>query len=231
MSNSGPSADEVAAIVRRKEWSRKLELNSPAEYSSYIMQRNKEHLAGAAGFIAWLLLMLLLALSEAQSWAIPVLFIGFVLIILFRLVAGELPSDLMLSDFESSWNKQEVQSKRKMIKMEKKINELAAKKVGNSIVLGAGAIYINQSTVTNSFNSLNKTAPELADALVSIAGFIEQKKAAGASEAYDNLAEAVNNKDKPSKIRAFWNELVKIVPDVAKLATAAAAITALFPSG
>jgi hypothetical protein len=96
------------------------------------------------------------------------------------------------------------------------------------IILGKGSTYIVDSTIINSFHALKDHSPELANALATIAGYIESSKTEGAKDAYDNLAEAITKNEKPSKIRAFWNDLVRVVPEIASLTIAAKSITELF---
>jgi hypothetical protein len=228
MSNNGPSADEVARVVRRHELTNRLEIYSPKEFREYKLARRQEKVLIAWGVFAVVVFAILILLLGGKEGLFPALFVFILGGVGLGLLSQHPESDRLLWAFEKQMHQNAIQHERKFTKMAKKIDETAAKAAGDLIILGEGATYIVGSTIKDSFNVLKNDSPELANALAIIAGYIEGNKINGASEAYDNLADAVTKKDRPSRIRAFWNDLVQISPEIATLATAAASITALF---
>ncbi len=113
--------------------------------------------------------------------------------------------------------------------IEKFISEQDAYDRGQKIVAGDGAIVIlGDVTGSTIFTKRQEDTSEVAEALKTIAGFIEIQKIPEALEPYKNLVGSIEQGDRPSKIRAFWNDLVSIAPGVTTLAGAVAAITKLF---
>ncbi|MBY3179304.1 hypothetical protein HFO27_32690 [Rhizobium leguminosarum] len=132
----------------------------------------------------------------------------------------------ILDEFEA-WL---VQRDHKMsANIEKFVSEKDAYDRGQKIVAGDGAIvilgYVTGSTI---FTKREDQASEVSQALKTIAGFIEIEKIPEALEPYKNLVGSIEQREKPSKIRAFWNDLISIAPGIATLAGAAATITKLF---
>jgi hypothetical protein len=228
MSSNGPSADEVARVLRRQELVSKLEAYSPKEFQAYKTARSEESFYLTVGFVIVIVVAVSMILLAKEAGFIPGLLTFAAGGVVIGLLGKYPESDEILWKFEKRMHKKAIKQDGEFRKMAKTIDETAAKAAGELIILGQGAIYIKDSTIKESFNVLKTHDPELANALSIIAGYIESNKIEGAVEAYDNLAEAITQKDKPSRIRAFWNDLISIAPAIATLATAAATIKGLF---
>ena len=97
--------------------------------------------------------------------------------------------------------------------VKQKIDEVAAKKRGDTFFVEAGAINVVgpviSSELKTSIVQLQPGQPEIAEALKTLVGYVAQQNNAEAGEALTNLSEAIRNKQKPSQIKAYWNELVE----------------------
>jgi hypothetical protein len=72
------------------------------------------------------------------------------------------------------------------------------------------------------------TNPDLSDAIRILAGAVEESGSKNAAEAFEDLVTEIDGARKPSRLRAFWDQLVRFLPDTAKIAGAAATISKLF---
>jgi hypothetical protein len=103
--------------------------------------------------------------------------------------------------------------------------------VGDKFENISNSTIINRSHVQSSLNSLASSGQDgLAEALRAIASHLEKQRAtADAADTFEDLAlEVAKPERRPSRIRAFWDQLVSLAPSVATLAGAAKVITALF---
>ena len=107
--------------------------------------------------------------------------------------------------------------------------------VNKEVIMGdkfeniSNSTIVNRSSVQSALNSQTVSGhPELAEALQKIADLVERSQNVAAGALFNGLAEEIK-KPTPQKtiIHQCWDGLVKVVPDVAKLAGAAAAIARL----
>ena len=225
--NSGPSAAQVAQEMWRKTQIQRLKALSPAKYDHYQNIRQKERLfILACVFGIGGMALLILISSEGES-LILCMFLVFIAIALIG-VFGNAASDEFLERIEMKQLKADDDQSRIAKRMANSIDELKQLKTGDTIIAHEGAIVINRSTLVDSLNKLNGTDDSIADALKTIAGYIENYKLNEAQKPFENLHVAISEKKDPTLIRAIWNDLVSIAPEIATLTKAAATITSLF---
>lgn len=100
----------------------------------------------------------------------------------------------------------------------------------NVITAGTGAIVINQSTVENAFNSVKQNyGTTTADALKAIVEHVNKSGNKEAGELLNAFNEELTKREpKKLMLKAFWDGVCKLVPDVTQLAAACAEIGKLF---
>ena|SRR6185295_13774573 len=101
---------------------------------------------------------------------------------------------------------------------------------GDRIVAREGSTVINRSKVVNSFNRLGAEAsPEAKAAIGKVLEAIERSGNKSAGLVFERLVDDLGNEKRDrSTLQGYWNTIVQLVPDVAKMADAVAKITALF---
>lgn len=97
----------------------------------------------------------------------------------------------------------------------------------NVYATGGASVFVN-SELKDSLNKTHKENEELGKALIALMAHVADSGDFEAEEAYKNLEESIKSNDKPSKIKAFWNEFTRVLPSAAKFTAAAAAIAKLF---
>lgn len=137
-------------------------------------------------------------------------------------------TDKIAAEFLKREHAKKNEVEKELMMAAQKINEDEYLGKGIRVVTGASSNVIIGSNVQNSFNSLSTSDPELANSIATIAGFVEESENKEAGTALEDLVDELKGNKKPSRVKAFWNALVGILPDVAKLGTAAATITKFF---
>lgn len=102
------------------------------------------------------------------------------------------------------------------------------KSKGNVVMAGDGAVVIIDSTISNSFNTIKKDDPILADALQTVSGAIEKSGNKDAGLAWARFLKELSGERDKSVLSALWDKVAKLVPDTATLAESAAKIASLF---
>lgn len=219
--NSGPSAEQVANEVRRNQLSARLKVEKPELFKEYDTQYRFFQLIQ---FLVVLALFGVLWLAvNIESWGPIIIFI-----LVISALSAVVPSgDKILDEFEDLMLRSNVSRNNTIDEVGKMISEDEAVIVGDQIIAHPGAIIVNRSVVVDSYNTVNQKDPELAHALSILAGFIEISKNKDAGEIFSGLATEISDEARPSIIRTFWNELVRILPGVAKLTSVVAKITTL----
>ena len=104
-----------------------------------------------------------------------------------------------------------------------------ANTIGDVIIHNNQAPVIISSTITNSFNTISMSDPDLASAIKTLGGFIEESGNREAAQYFDELHRNVAAENpNPTVLRALWNGIVAALPPVERLTTVVAKITALF---
>lgn len=234
MSDSSPSADEIASELIKQQLIRCMEVENPKLHKYYINKINKEESIATIYVVIFLFIVLFFVFLSIYNYNITFIYIGLVVLVLsffafgFIHDGGDLSSWEVLKKFDDDVIKRDMSSNATIEKVAKMIDEDEALITGDKIIAHAGATVINRSTVVRSFNSVRSDDPDLARALSILAGFIEKSANRDAADVFSDLAEEIEGGSRPTRIRAFWNELVRILPDTAKMTTAAATITKLF---
>lgn len=100
---------------------------------------------------------------------------------------------------------------------------------GDIIISNVHAPVIISSTITNSFNAISTDEPELASAIKTLGGFIENSGNKDAAEYFNELHEHVAQEQRsPVTLKALWKGIVSSLPSVEKLTDVVTKITALF---
>lgn len=226
MSNNGPSAEQVAAAYRMQQIEAEMRVLQPDRYKEYRSAKLGEGLLAFGSLVGSFAIGAKMGVDAASFFPFVLVFgIG---IVIFAWLMTKGRAAQMRARFETKRILEEHKSKKMVKEINQRISDDEAMRIGDTIIAHEGATIVNKSIIVNSFNSLNERNPELAQALKQLAGYVEASGDKNAGEAFDNLVEAVDNSEKPSVIRAFWNDLVNIMPDVEKVGTAAVAITKLF---
>jgi len=240
--DDAPTAAQVAYQLRVSDLEKKLREYDPARYTDYIYRHGIEQaLSVGAALIAGIMTFALVIAAmppgghDGDGKIIFSIFAaGLAWVIVGKLTESLFrTSDTILDSFERELYEEHKKQQFMVKTMAQKIDEVAAKKLGTTLVKqGPGAIYVGghiiSSEVKTSIVQLEPEQPEVAEALKTIVGYVSQQKNAEAGEALTNLSEAISNKQKPSQIKAYWNELVRILPDAAKLTEAANTIVKIF---
>ncbi|SEE59887.1 hypothetical protein SAMN05519104_6677 [Rhizobiales bacterium GAS188] len=104
----------------------------------------------------------------------------------------------------------------------------AATTAGISVVAGQGSIVMIGSQARDLIANLTAQDPNLKDAITKISGVIELSRNKEAAETWKNfIAEASGERNK-SKLTAFWNYMVALVPDISKMVESVATLSKLF---
>lgn len=100
----------------------------------------------------------------------------------------------------------------------------------DQIVAREGSTVIFRSNVVNAFNRLGADAtPETQAAINNVLEAIEKSGDKSAGVIFEKLLDDLGNKNRDrGTLQGYWKTIVQLVPDVAKMADAAAKITALF---
>jgi len=101
--------------------------------------------------------------------------------------------------------------------------------VGDSINVGAGAIVVNRSSLTNALNGTRASyGSDAEQALSELADLVEQSQNPDAAESLNGLTEELA-KPEPSKsrLRVWLQAITAALPDIAQVAAAAAKVTSL----
>jgi hypothetical protein len=235
MSNNAPSAAAVAAELQRQNTLAEMSVSHPDLYGKYQAKRGSEYVIAA--FVAMIVGMPLLILFSSNAgpnappigiaFIVPI--IGLVFVVAHAIASLFVNSKSIVDTYADSIIRRRLELEKMTRDINHTINEAEALKLGDTIIAHPGATIINRSTVINS-NIKNQTKnPEIATALKMLAGYVEHSKSQDAADSLQNLTEEIDQKKRsPSKIRAYWNELVRVLPAVASLGTAAAAIAKLY---
>lgn len=211
-----------------------MEVENPKLHKYYINKINKEETIAIISVVVFLLVVLFFVFLSIYNYNITFIYIGLAVLVLSFFAFGfihdgdDLSSWEVLKNFDDDVIKRDMSSNAAIEKVAKMIDEDEALITGDKIIARAGATVINRSTVVSSFNSVRSDDPDLARALSILAGFIEKSANRDSADVFSDLAEEIEGGSRPTRIRAFWNELVRILPDTAKMTTAAATITKLF---
>jgi hypothetical protein len=107
--------------------------------------------------------------------------------------------------------------------------------INREVILGdkfeniSNSTIINRSQVGEAIKALNRSAPDVAEALALIAEHVSKSKSAAANAVLNEFTgELAKAKPDKSMLRRCWEGLTAILPDVAKLAGATAKIATLF---
>jgi hypothetical protein len=110
------------------------------------------------------------------------------------------------------------------------LTELQAREIGARIVAHAGAsVYsnsfnnatiIDRSTLIESMNSIKQEDASLADSLQVLAGVVHNSNDPQAIETLNEFNKKVAQRESKITLRALWDQIVKLVPDVATIGEA-----------
>jgi hypothetical protein len=95
------------------------------------------------------------------------------------------------------------------------------------IVAGNQSIIITNSTVRDIKYTVH-TEPSLKTAIDAIAATIRSSGNVEAAKSWELFQKELQGKKSKSKLAALWHHIVKLVPDISKLAESAAAIDKVF---
>lgn len=236
MAEGGPSANQIAEQVLIKTALNEMRALSPQKYQEYRLKKEKDVIRSfltaifffpfVFGFFHWFMT----PPFGDRNYGFQILFsVVWSVVLSYWLFDRFGYARQFVHEYIESQTRQKKQVTDMVKSAHKKISEIEARGLGDTIIAHAGATVVNRSIVVNSFNALKDSEPELADALKVLAGFVENSKNSEAAEALGNLTEAIGKSDrKPSQVRAYWNELVRILPGVTALAAAVTAVTKLF---
>lgn len=118
-------------------------------------------------------------------------------------------------------------------KLEEQMSQIEAiqkaQTIGDIIITNNHAPVVISSTITNSFNTISSNDPELASAIKTLGGFIENSGDTNAAEYFNELHEHLAQENRsPITLKALWNGIVTSLPSVEKLTDVVTKITALF---
>jgi hypothetical protein len=102
--------------------------------------------------------------------------------------------------------------------------------MGDQITAGAGAVVINRAIVQNALNKVKeRTGDDAARLLEQISRYVEESRNPKAVEMWEGFNKQLT--DDPSKktmLQSIWDGLVRVLPQVGSIATAAGGIAKLF---
>lgn len=98
---------------------------------------------------------------------------------------------------------------------------------GHVVMAGAGAVVIVGSTVAESFNKMKNDDPELAASIQKISGMVEKSGNVEAGKAWARFLKELSGEKDQSVLSALWDNVVKLVPNVATLTESAAKIVSV----
>jgi hypothetical protein len=110
------------------------------------------------------------------------------------------------------------------------LTELQAREIGARIVAQPGAVVYNnsfnnstivdRSTLVESMNSIKHVDSSLADSLQVLAGVVQNSNDTRAIETLNEFNRKIAQRENKITLRALWEQLVKLVPDVATIGEA-----------
>jgi len=226
MNNRAPSANEVAAKIRKRDLLTRLSVENPDLYKKY-----RKHVNEESNFKAIVLIVFIVSglFSIAlKTWFIVVMSLIATFYIKDQFFPGIKKANEILDELEKAIIIKKINSNTTMEQVGKMMSEKEAFHIGDRIIAHDGATIINKSVVVSVFKSFVDKDIELSNAIKVLTGYIEESKNIEAASTLSDLASELAKEAHPSRIRAYWNELVRILPDITKLTTAVAAITKLF---
>jgi hypothetical protein len=78
------------------------------------------------------------------------------------------------------------------------------------------------------FDQIDRTDHGLADDIARITALLEQSNNGEAWQSWMDFLEEAGKERKPSKLKAYWEQVVKLVPDITSLADSAAKLVQVF---
>lgn len=238
-SNQGPSAHEVAEAVRYRNLASQLSVDDPKTYEIYVRASQKALLLQG---LFWTILCLPSGIAflrwingpSYEDFPIGVPIFSFVLAVGVGLVGLQVafedtgkPGEI-LDAFEMRKLTEEKKMKEETAKANERINEDTYLGAGIKIVTGEKSNVVIGNNIQNSYSIIEKTDTELAQAIATLVGFVNENGSDQSREALGDLVDELEGEQKPSRVKAFWNALVSALPQVAGLTTAAAKIIAVF---
>ena len=97
------------------------------------------------------------------------------------------------------------QDQRRMAKV---FDEDALSTKGHNIMAAKGATVVIDSTIIGSFHSIEKSDPQLADAVAQLVAFVENYGDQDSAKALSELVGELEGDQKPTRVRAFWDCLL-----------------------
>jgi hypothetical protein len=111
------------------------------------------------------------------------------------------------------------------------LTELQAREIGAQIVAHSGvnvysnsfnkATSIDRSSLIDSMNSINHEDASLADSLQVLAGIVHNSNDPQAIDTLNEFNKKIAQGESKTTLRALWDRIVKLVPDVATIGEAA----------
>jgi len=225
MSNSGPSASEVAAEVRKSHLLNRLRIENPSLYIKHQSLYQRQRII--VGSFAVILILIGIIISIVSENFLPLITFTVIASVINFVVEKGSAANEILNEFETDLINREINS-QDQIKDIKSMSEENFRSRGVKVIAHPNSTVFVNSKVVNSFNNIEKSSPDLANAVATLIGFVEDKNNPKAVEVLEDLISEINGEKKSSKIQASWEYLVKILPDIAKLSSAAATISKLF---
>jgi hypothetical protein len=236
MTQVTPSADSIAEAARRQRLETYLKAEDDrARWDEYAKAKSTAatfiNLGGLLGIVVGIL-----AGVQIFGGAHPIAFVaGGILGGLAGLVLGAIiglseamTASRILDQFEAELIRRDRTQKAHVQEI-RTMTEDALKHRGDQIIAGDYATIINNATVIGDVvKNIQITNPDLSDAIRILAGAVEESGSKNAAEAFEDLVTEIDGARKPSRLRAFWDQLVRFLPDTAKIAGAAATISKLF---
>jgi hypothetical protein len=84
------------------------------------------------------------------------------------------------------------------------------------------------SEAKSTFDQINTANPQLADNVAAVTALLERSNNRDAWDSWMDFLEEAGKGKRRSKLSAYWDRVVKLVPDVAELVESVAKITAIF---
>lgn len=244
--SSGPSAEQVAEELVRQTSVQRMRYAEPDIYTAYTEAKSRErgrllvssivlYVIAAPIVIPLIYYVFFATTPEFMRPGIFEFFIfsGFMLVIIYAFLKSRFDPDSvstkLLQNFERRHVTREMRMPQDIEDVKKRIEDESFARGTNIVANGGSVVIVDSEVVSSTIQTLSNSAgdKEIANALTTIAGFVEKSGNTAAKEPFENLVDAVKQK-KPSQIRAFWKDLVDILPDIKDLTVAAAAITKLF---
>ena len=236
--NSGPSASEVAAESIRMHGEIELKALAPDKFSEYEKLRQNSKGNQYCGMALYFVIGMVLFHDDFIG---ATLFISLMFSVCLAAVTFWLPvyshGDKEAAKILNTFRSDMIVKKNKSLENITEISErdslergftMVAKDNANIVLAKDGSTVIINSELKDSLNTTHSENPVLGEALITLLGHVTDHGDGEAKEAYGNLQESIESNDKPSRVKAFWNELVRVLPSAAKLTGAAATITKLF---